>query len=100
MRDDGCSLIFEYLSSSSVVPVVVAVEEVLGGDVPDGLKYFSGMRSVYRFDDHDSFPSYYKHGEIEITAKTIDIISYLIGLQCECWKNLYEQETSTSQQHL
>ena len=69
-----------------MVPVVVAVEEVLdrlGSDVPDGLKHLSGMMSVYRLDDHDSFPGYYKHGEIEITAKTIDIISYLICLQCE-----------------
>ena len=103
VSDDDCPFIFEDLSTGNVIPVVVAVEEVLDGligDLPDRLQHLLGVISSHRFNDHDSITCHNEHGEISIASKTIDSIRNFESLQGEYWNYLEKKKTSSYQQHL
>ena len=65
---DSCPLVLEHLAAYGMVPVVMAIEEILDGglgDPPDLLQHCLGVLKLHGVDDHHPVLSHDEQGDDE-----------------------------------
>ena len=68
MAHNSCPLVLEHLPADGVVPVVMAVEEILDGglgDPPDLLQHCLGVLDFHGVNDHHTLLSHNEQGDDE-----------------------------------
>ena len=84
MCNDASSFIFEHLSTTDMVPMVVTVEQILDGsicDVSDLSQHVLGMLVIHGVNHHDTLLGHNEHGVGDaIVSEGIHIRCHLSGL--------------------